>query len=65
MNPDKQHAKLIKYAEKAETCLTRDKAQKILRKVHKTAHKLEMHRQKTDDHSASNVGSSDVHPWDN
>ena len=38
MNLDKQHSKLLKLQEKAETCLSRKEAQKVIRKADK-AHK--------------------------
>lgn len=41
MNPAKQHRKLHKLLSKAEECLTRDEAQKILKKAAKTQRKLE------------------------
>ncbi len=41
MNPAKQHRKLHKLLSKAEICLTRDEAQKILKKAAKTQKKLE------------------------
>ena len=41
MNPAKQHRKLHKLLSKAEVCLTRDEAQKILKKAAKTQRKLE------------------------
>ena len=40
MNPDKQHAKLLKLQAKAETCLSRKEAQKILKKSDKANNKL-------------------------
>lgn len=40
MNASKQKLKLLKLITKAETCKTRSKAQKILRKVRKTQEKL-------------------------
>ena len=42
MNPAKQHRKLHKLLSRAEVCLTRDEAQKILKKAAKTKRKLEM-----------------------
>ena len=41
MNPAKQHRKLHKLLSKAELCLSRDEAQKILKKAAKTQRKLE------------------------
>ncbi len=41
MNPAKQHRKLHKLLSKAEECLTRDEAQKILRKAAKAQRKLD------------------------
>ena len=41
MNPAKQHRKLHKLLSRAEVCLTRDEAQKILKKAAKTQKKLE------------------------
>lgn len=41
MNPAKQHRKLHKLLSKAEVCLTRDEAQKILKKAEKTQRKLD------------------------
>ena len=40
MNPQKQHAKLLKLQTKAETCLSREEAQKIIRKANKASLKL-------------------------
>ncbi len=40
MNLDKQHAKLIKLQTKAESCISRDEAQKIIRKAEKTQTKI-------------------------
>ena len=40
MNPNKQHRKLEKLQIKAEECLTREAAQKILRKADKAHRKL-------------------------
>ncbi|AAP99644.1 MULTISPECIES: hypothetical protein [Prochlorococcus] len=40
MNPTKQHAKLLKLQAKAETCLSREEAQKIIRKADKATSKL-------------------------
>ena len=40
MNPDKQHRKLVKLKVKAEECLTREQAQKIIRKADKAHRKL-------------------------
>jgi hypothetical protein len=37
---DKQHQKLIKLAQKAEVCTSRDKAQKLIRKATKAHEKL-------------------------
>lgn len=41
MNHAKQHRKLHKLLSRAEVCLTRDEAQKILKKAAKTQRKLE------------------------
>ena len=41
MNPDKQHKKLIKTMSKAEACLERDTAQKLIRKAQKIQSKLD------------------------
>ena len=40
VNPDKQHKKLRKLACRAQECLTREEAQKILRKADKAHRKL-------------------------
>ena len=40
MNPDKQHRKLEKLQLKAEACLSREEAQKILKKADKAHRKL-------------------------
>ena len=40
MNPDKQHRKLEKLQLRAEECLTREEAQKIIRKAEKAHRKL-------------------------
>ncbi len=40
MNPKKQHAKLLKLQAKAETCISREEAQKIIRKANKANSKL-------------------------
>ena len=40
MKLEKQHAKLIKLQSKAESCLSRDEAQKIKRKAEKTQMKI-------------------------
>ena len=40
MNPDKQHAKLLKLQAKAEACISREEAQKILKKSDKARNKL-------------------------
>jgi len=40
MNPIKQHTKLLKLQEKAETCLSREEAQKLIRKSDKAHKKL-------------------------
>jgi len=40
MNPIKQHAKLLKLQTKAEECLSREEAQKIIKKADKTHKKL-------------------------
>ncbi|ABI47805.1 hypothetical protein [Synechococcus sp. CC9311] len=41
MNPAKQHRKLHKLQSRAEECLTRGEAQKILKKAAKAQRKLE------------------------
>ena len=41
MNPDKQHAKLLKVMTKADECLDRKTAQKLIRKADKIHSKLE------------------------
>ena len=41
MNPAKQHKKLLKYAAKADACLSRIEAQKLIRKAEKAHKKLE------------------------
>jgi|TARA_B100001093_G_scaffold202131_2_gene194152 hypothetical protein len=41
MNPAKQHRKLHKLQSRAEECLTRGEAQKILKKAAKAQKKLE------------------------
>ena len=51
MNPAKQHRKLHKLLSRAEVCLTRDEAQKILKKAAKTQRKL--------DQGPSDVGLDD------
>ena len=40
MNSEKQHAKLLKLQAKAEACLSREEAQKILKKSDKANNKL-------------------------
>ena len=40
MNTEKQHAKLLKLQEKAEYCLSREEAQKLIRKSDKAHKKL-------------------------
>jgi hypothetical protein len=40
MNTVKQHSKLLKLQEKAETCLSREEAQKLIRKADKAHKKL-------------------------
>ncbi len=40
MNIEKQHAKLIKLQTKAQTCISRDEAQKIIRKADKAQSKI-------------------------
>tara|TARA_B100001250_G_C19158376_1_gene511236 strand:+ start:214 stop:342 length:129 start_codon:yes stop_codon:yes gene_type:complete len=40
MNLEKQHAKLIKLQTKAQTCVSRDEAQKIIRKADKAQSKI-------------------------
>ena len=41
MNPAKQHAKLLKTMTKADECLDRKTAQKLIRKAEKIRAKLE------------------------
>ena len=41
MNPEKQHKKLIKTMTKADECLDRHTAQKLIRKAEKIQAKLE------------------------
>jgi len=41
MNPDKQHKKLVKTMTKADVCLDRKTAQKLIRKAEKIRAKLE------------------------
>jgi len=41
MNVNKQHAKLIKTMTKADECLDRKTAQKLIKKANKIQHKLE------------------------
>ena len=41
MNPQKQHRKLEKLQLKAEVCLNREEAQKIIKKADKAHRKLE------------------------
>lgn len=41
MNPLKQHAKLYKLNVKAQECISREDAQKILKKANKVQHKLQ------------------------
>ncbi len=40
MNPSKQHAKLLKLQTKAESCLSREEAKKIIKKANKANAKL-------------------------
>ena len=40
MNLEKHHAKLLKLQAKAEACISRKEAQKILKKSAKTIHKI-------------------------
>ncbi len=40
MNTEKQHAKLLKLQAKAEDCLSREEAQKLIRKADKAHKKL-------------------------
>ena len=40
MKTGKQHAKLIKLQTKAESCLSREEAQKIIRKAEKAQSKI-------------------------
>ena len=41
MNPEKQHKKLVKVSALASECLTRQEAQKLIRKAAKIHKKLE------------------------
>ena len=41
MGKPKQHKKLVRLAEKAELCATREEAQKLIRKAEKAHAKLE------------------------
>ena len=41
MNPTKQHLKLLKTMSKADECLDRKTAQKLIKKANKIQHKLE------------------------
>ena len=41
MNPDKQHAKLLQTMIKADACLERNTAQKLIKKATKIRAKLE------------------------
>ncbi len=41
MGKTKQHKKLVRLAEKAELCATREEAQKLIRKAEKAHAKLE------------------------
>jgi hypothetical protein len=41
MNPAKQHLKLLKTMTKADECLDRKTAQKLIKKANKIQHKLE------------------------
>ena len=45
MNPEKQHSKLLKLQAKAEACISREEAQKILKKSDKAKNKLSKPRQ--------------------
>ena len=40
MNPAKQHSKLVKLQAKAEQCITREEAQKLIKKSDKAQRKL-------------------------
>ena len=40
MNPAKQHSKLLKLQAKAESCLSREEAQKLIKKADKAHKKL-------------------------
>ena len=40
MNVNKQHAKLLKLQTKAEQCISREEAQKLIRKADKAHQKL-------------------------
>ena len=57
MNPDKQHRKLEKLQIKAEECLTREAAQKILRKADKAHRKLSQGTEEDSGRAASTFGS--------
>jgi len=41
MNPDKQHAKLLKVMTKADECVDRDTARKLIKKASKIRAKLD------------------------
>ncbi len=41
MNPDKQHAKLLKLQTKAEKCISRSEALKLIEKADKAQKRLE------------------------
>jgi hypothetical protein len=47
MNPIKQHAKLYKLNVKAQECMSREDAQKILKKANKVQHKLQYRKDGT------------------
>tara|TARA_B100000700_G_C14295515_1_gene512408 strand:+ start:318 stop:446 length:129 start_codon:yes stop_codon:yes gene_type:complete len=40
MNPDKQHSKLLKLQAKAQGCISREEAQKIIKKADNAHKKL-------------------------
>ncbi len=40
MNQEKQHSKLLKLQTKAESCLSREEAQKLIKKADKAHRKL-------------------------
>ena len=56
----KQEKKLMKYNEKAEACVTRQEAQKIIRKAEKARAKLQLKRMIDDVWTTSCLGLSYV-----